>query len=127
MSRGFADAARQLLAAGPGEGASVKDVADRAERASERFAQHLARLVGGSGVETLWKRSLVLASANVPWLSSVGSLREAMEQQAPDAAIEGFVAVFSTFVYLLQRLIGVGLVERLLAEVWPAIFSKETP
>jgi hypothetical protein len=91
----------------------------------EKLAQHLARLVGQSGVETLWKRSLVLA--NIPWLSSVGTLREAMEQQAPDTAVDGFIAVFSTFVGLLQRLIGEGLVDRLLGEVWPAIFLKETP
>jgi hypothetical protein len=127
MSRGLVDAVRQLLAARPGEGMSAKDVADRAARTSEKFAQHLARLLGGSGVDTLWRRSIVLASSEVPWVSSVGTLREAMEQQPPDIATDGFIAVFSTFVDLLERLIGEGLVDRLLVEVWPAIFSKETP
>ena len=123
------DAARRLLAAQPGEGTSAKDVADRAARALERFSRHLGRLVGETGVETLWKRSIALASTRVPWLSG-GTLREVMAQQAVDVATEGFVAAFSTFVGLLNRLIGEGLVDRLLAEVWPTIFSqpvKETP
>lgn len=126
----LADAVRRLLAAQPGEGTSAKDVADRAMRAWERLARHMARLVGDTGVETLWKRSVALAIPQVPWLSSGGTLREAMEQQAPDDATEGFVAVLSTFLGLLKRLIGEGLVDRLLVECWPAIFShavKETP
>ena len=53
-----------------------------------------------------------------------------MEQQDPAASIEAFVAVLSTFVGLLERLVGEGLVERLLGEVWPTVFSypaKDTP
>jgi hypothetical protein len=126
-SGNFVSAARQILAARPGEGTSAKDVAERAVRAWEKLAQHLGRLLGSAGVETMWKRSLVLATAEVPWLSSAATLREAMEQQAPEAAAEGFIAVLSMFVGLLERLVGEGLADRLLVEVWPAIFSKETP
>ena len=132
MSPDLAEAARQLLAS---EGTPGAPMADRVARASERLTVHLARLVGLTGIKTLFHRSLMLASAKFPWLvdaeggkSGPGedpfeALRERLVPQDPDAAVDAFVLVLSTFVELLGRLIGENLVWRLLHEVWPTVFS----
>ena len=130
--------ARRLLASQPGEGAI--DVAERAARAFEHLTQHLARLVGEAGVNALLRRSMVLASSEFLWLSIPPAdrteldagrvLQAALAAQPPMVAVEGFVGVFTTLVVLLKRLIGAGLVDHLLAELWPAIFPipvQETP
>src|SRR5690349_2682964 len=122
-----ANAARRLLGANPDEGATSKDVAERACRACEQLAIHLARLIGDTGIRSLFRRSVVLASAHHPWLAKgstapetgarsepfCSSLRGPMEQQDPETAIDGFAAVLATFVGLLDRLIGERLVRRL--------------
>lgn len=136
----FSRAATKLLVSASGEdGESAKQIADRGAEAFTFLSQHLSRLLGQTGIETLLKRSMVLASAQYPWLVAAASttqtnacstLRVALEQQDSDSATDGFVAVLWMFVGLLKRLIGEGLVERLLHEVWPAIFApaaKETP
>jgi hypothetical protein len=134
-------AARRLLVGKPGEGSSSKEIAARAAQACERLAQHLSRLLGRAGVQMLLERSIVLASAELAWLGGARSgvrgaedatsaLRDAMERQDPQAISDGFVAILSAFVGLLDRLIGKVLVERLLHEVWPTVFVpavKDTP
>lgn len=134
VSPEFGRAARALLA---GEGTSPSEVADRAVQTCGRLATHLARLLGDSGVQLLLKRSVVLASGHFAWLAvepssddALSALRSAMEQQDRDSIIDAFVGVLTTFVGLLERLIGEGLVERLLEEVWPTVFTrveKDTP
>ena len=139
MTVDLATAARQLLAS---EGPAGAPVADRVARACERATVHLARLVGLTGVYTLFHRSLVLSSATYPWLVDAtggksgpgddpfGSLRERLLPQSPDAVADSFGLVLSTFVGLLGRLIGDPLVRRLLHVVWPTVFpdaAKETP
>lgn len=131
-----ADAARKLLAAEPGEGSS-KELAERAAGACEQLARHLSRLLGNNGIRTLFDRCLVKASVQYPWLASAksmpggagedswSSLRSAMEPQDPDNVREAFVLLLVTFIGLLERLIGEGLVERLLHEVWPAVFRTQ--
>jgi hypothetical protein len=133
----FGEAARTLLAGPPGNAESPQHLAERAAQTCERLATHLARLLGDSGVQLLLKRSVVLASHQLPWLASgqtgetvVSAMRTAMEQQDLESISEAFVAVLSAFVGLLERLIGEGLVQRLLAEVWPTVFpyaAKDTP
>lgn len=54
---------------------------------------------------------------------ATSTLRDAMENQDPESITEAFVAVLLAFVGLLERLIGEGLVARLLDEVWPAVFT----
>ena len=137
VSSEFRQAARGLLASPGGDGDSPKQVAERATQVCDRLARHLARLLGDIGIQTLLKRSIVLASAEFPWLptgptpeSPSATLRLALEQQDAESITEAFVAVLSAFVGLLERLIGSGLVERLLDEVWPDVFphpSKDTP
>ena len=85
----------------------------------------------------LMKRSITIASAQSPWLAAAAtesdamtSLRDVMQEQEPAAITDAFVAVLTTLVALLNRLIGEGLVDRLLNEVWPAVFvpaAKDTP
>lgn len=127
-----------LAGASSEDGMSSKQIADRAADACNLFTQHLARLLGDTGIQTLHRRSIALAGERFSWLvlspsatteSACSGLRALLEQQQPEAATEGFVAVLWMFVGLLKRLIGEGLVERLLHEVWPAVFApaKETP
>ena len=129
MTFDLAIAATRLLASEGTEGAPM---ADRVARACERVTIHLARLVGMTGIHTLFHRSLQLSCGTYPWLvdeATTGpgdepfeSLRVRMMPQRPDAIVASFVLVLSTFVGLLGRLIGEDLVWRLLHEVWPAVF-----
>ena len=133
MTRELGQAARRILASKPGEGNSSKQVAERASHACEQLTLHLTRLLGKTGVEMVLERSVVLASAALPWLaeaSTIAALRGVMEHQEPAAITEAFVAILSAQLGLLDRLIGEGLVERLLYEVWPSVFvpeAKDTP
>lgn len=132
MSPEFGQAARQLLDNGTSE-----QLAERASQACQRLAKHLSALLGETGVELLLKRSLVLAGAQFPWLvegasdgDATSQLRGALAQRDAGSLVDAFVAVLSTFVGLLERLIGAGLVDRLIAEVWPAVFvhvAKDAP
>lgn len=135
MTPHFGQIATKLLDGRPGEENSSKELAGRASDAFEGFAQHLSRLLGRIGVEMLLDRSVALASVEIPWLPKPGSgsralLREVMERQEPAAITAAFVAILSALVGLLDRLVGAALVERLLHEVWPAVFmpaGKDTP
>lgn len=141
MTPELAEAVRTLLAELPGEDISSKQVARRAIQACEQLSQHLAKLLGEKGVQTLFDRSVVLASKQFGWLvaakanpggatgSTFALLGTLLEQQGLETATEAFVAVLSMFLDLLGRFIGERLVERLLDEVWPSVFPhavKET-
>lgn len=128
MTPEFGQAARALLA---GEGQSSQQIAERATQACERLATHLARLLGDTGTQLLLRRSVAIASLQFPWLvatpigeSAWSAARSAMEQQDPETITESFVAILAAFVDLLERLIGEGLVARLLDEVWPTVFTQ---
>ena len=135
MTPEFGNAAGSLLERQPAD--TSQHLAERAAAACEQLARHLARLLGNTGVQLLLKRSIMGASDQVPWLvtatasaSLTSGLRDAMQDRDPDAVAEAFVAVLSVFVGLLKRLIREGLVERLLDEVWPGVFThaaKDTP
>lgn len=129
-------AARRLLAGEPGDGHSSQQVAERAIQAYERLAAHLSRLLGETGVQMLFSRSIAIASARIPWLhaarssaeppaSARSALRAVMQEQEPESIADAFVAILSALINLLQRLIGDGLVDRLLNEVWPTVFVPE--
>lgn len=127
-------AARKLVA-----GDSSTHVAAGAVHACEQLTFHLARLIGELGTRTLLARSVALTSVRYPWLANTVpravpagapwvALGRSMELQDPHTASEAFVDLLSMFVELLGRLIGEGLVMRLLQEVWPEVFetAKET-
>jgi hypothetical protein len=137
----FGAVAKRLLtgAGGDGDDAASK-VAARAVEAVERLTQHLAELVGETGVRAVLARSVALSAAAFPWLATTipiirppdaawESLRAAMAKQDPRRIREAFGVLLSTFVGLLGRLIGDGLVAHLLHDIWPEVFPsavKET-
>lgn len=130
MTREIEQAARTILAGTPGD--SAQQLAERAAEACEQLAKHLARLLGETGVQVMLKRSILRASAQFPWLAAGAStanatstLRTTLEPHDPDSITDAFIALLSALIDLLERLIGEGLVERLLEEVWPGVFRYE--
>ena len=125
-----AAAARQLLSSAS-DVTNASPVAAHAEAVCQLLAQHFSRLIGELGMRTLFTRSLALAGAAFPCLRATKptasdgpyeSFRRCLEQEAPDAAMEAAVHVLQTFIQLVERFIGAGLVANLLHEVWPTIF-----
>jgi hypothetical protein len=142
VSPELGQAAKRLVTGEDGDEQSSKQLAEHAANAFRKLGDHLARLLGKMGMEMLLERSVALASAEYSWLviASQGhavvegrvasALQGAMEAREPETIVEAFAAVLSALVGLLERLIGEGLVERLLEEVWPDVFvrvAKETP
>ena len=135
MTPDFRDAARVLLGEQSPDETSAQ-IAERAAGAYQTLSKHLARLLGETGVRMLFKRSIVLATAQFPWLAGVQrserptELQERLAQQDPAAIADAFVVILSVFVGLLEKLIGEPLVKRLVGEVWPGVFAqaaKDTP
>jgi len=128
--------AHDLLAAA-GDDAPPSIVAGLAAQRFEELARYLGQLIGEVGVRALFARSIASARSAYPWFAAVPptdapwvSLREAMERQKPRAIRDAFGGLLSVFSELLARLIGEGLVRRLLNDVWPEVFSqvpKESP
>jgi hypothetical protein len=132
MTAGLLAAVRKLVATDPASPAAADGV-----QACEQLSQHLARIIGETGVRTLLVRSTVLTSATFPWLASAiasaasadsqwAALRVAMSHQDPDTASEALVGLLSTFIDLLGRLIGDALLARLLDMLWPELFPPPT-
>jgi len=124
--------AAKLLADNPDDEPS--GVAARAVIALERLAHHVEQLVGATGVGALLARSIALASVTFPWLkvtaavpgeSPLVQLRLAIEAQDGSVITAAFALLLATFVGLLGRLIGEGLVTHLLHDVWPGACSQE--
>ena len=125
-----------MLLLSEGAAGTQTELADRAVAAFQAVTQHLAHVVGDVGVQTVFRRALVLTTPAYPWLASTkydpahpertlwSALRAAFGPQQPEIAIEAFSWVLSTFVGVLERLIGEALVWRLLGEVWPSSFSQ---
>jgi hypothetical protein len=140
MTESPKSAAAKLLASA-GEDAAPSKLAAHVVQTIEQLTHHLTQVVGETGVRAIFARSAALTSAAYPWLARTipivaptdspwGALRVAMEQQDPSAIRDGFIALLSTFIELLGKLIGAGLVQRLLHDVWPDVVPqavKETP
>jgi hypothetical protein len=123
-------AANDLLAAA-GDDAPPSIVAGLAAQRFEELARYLAPLVGEMGVRALFARSVAGARSTYQWLAATPptdapwvSLREAMERQEPRAIRDAFAGLLSTFIALLARLIGDGLVRRIVSDVWPEMFLQ---
>jgi hypothetical protein len=86
----------------------------------------LAALMGNGGFRALLSRSLALATAELPWLSSVhvktdGTLEGVEELHAyigPNEFFQGRVVLLAHLLELLATCIGENLTLRLLREVW---------
>jgi hypothetical protein len=135
VTSGFELAARTLLGSLAGDdSASSTGLARSAEGALEQLTAQLVSLLGAAGVQLIRKRSVLLASATYPWLAaaadSPSDLRIALEPHAAETITMAFVAILSAYVGLLERLIGEGIVQRLLDEIWPTLFThapKDSP
>lgn len=87
----------------------------------------LAPIIGAAGTAALYERSLLLTTAEYPWLESVndspesgefsGLRRELALQTRADAAAAN-VALLNSLTRVLGRLIGASLAARLLQPVW---------
>lgn len=128
----YSATARAILAAEVGTGASSEQVADGAAHAWDTLLRHLERIVGDAGVRMILGRSARLVSATFPCLAKAAidraespgrELRTVLAGQAPDTAIEAFVALTATFQSIVARLIGDHLLTHLLSELWPEVLS----
>lgn len=133
LTRDLARAVPQILEAF-GADESSPDAAARVVLACEQFVRHTARLLGEQAVDMLFERSLQLANKRVPWLrvpkresaaQGRAELQAALARQDAAAIVTAFVAILSELIGILERLIGPGLVARLLHEVWPTVFAPE--
>jgi hypothetical protein len=85
--------------------------------------------MGNIGFRALLSRALVLASAELPWLSAarveaggvLQGLGKAQAQLGPDELIEGEVVLLAQLIGLLVAFIGENLTLRLAREIWPKI------
>jgi len=125
-------AQRILVLEGGGPESSAR-VAAGVTKACQKLAEVLVPIVGERGVRALLARSLALSTRSHPWLAGAGppaqqpwlALQTCIEKQPPAPAIEAALCLLESFLDLLARFIGDGLVTRLLREPWPEVLSKE--
>lgn len=118
---------RALLSRELGEVTPAQRAATAAQ-AWDELSEHFSRLIGPAGVRAIFDRSVVLTRAKYPCLAMLPmrspepptpTLRACLETQTPDVALDASVALITTFLQLLGRLVGEGLVRRMLRELWP--------
>ena len=93
----------------------------------DKLRPHLATLMGNGGFRALLWRALVLANAEVRWLTSVHvkadgtfeGLEEIATQVDPEQLADGGVVLLAQLLGLLVAFIGEKLTVRLVREVWP--------
>jgi hypothetical protein len=122
-------ATKHLLAAETRDGAPA--LVARGVQALDQLTTHLAQLVGRDGVYALVARSAALSAATYAWLADTvtasatepwARLRAALEHRDAHAIEDAFCMLLTTFVGLLERMIGKRLVAQLLHDVWPGVF-----
>jgi hypothetical protein len=109
-------------------GADPRQVAEAAATLWRAIEAALSPVIGVRGITALYQRSLLLASADHPWLVAAyegalqpgdfSALRAALSQQAASDAAAAHVATLQVFRDLLDNLIGRSLTHRLLQAVW---------
>jgi hypothetical protein len=129
MSKKMLDEAIQrTLSQRAGESANACSIAEATISTWHQAAVRLAPLIGTQGVQVLFRRSLHLTSAAIPWIAMnphdesnsalLASLQARLADREAIAAIEAGQALLVNFTDLLAALIGESLTERLLAPVW---------
>lgn len=101
--------------------------------AMDRLRPRLAALMGNGGVVALFARSLALARAELPWLSTArvnqGGVFEGLEvlsaERPPDDFAKGLTILLAQTLGLLVAFIGPSLTSRLIGEVWPHVPSAD--
>ena len=119
------------LFAGVGDDSPPVRVAGVALQRFDELTRYLAQLVGEVGVRALFARGFADARSEYPWLPASPltdptwvALRGAMERQDSSAIRDAFAELLGGFLELLARLIGDGLVRRLLHDVWPEVYPQ---
>jgi len=137
-SKVLPDAAERLLAFEVGgELRNVEDGTAAAARIYQKLNQRLSPIIGESGFEALFARTVKLTKPAVDGLEGIDTKGPAdavlnqlcpyLKKQAP-AAITGIVmALIVTFVGLLSTFIGEGLTWKLLRNAWPEVLPNEPP
>jgi hypothetical protein len=92
--------------------------------------------IGHEGFRALLERAVFLAKSDFGWLGSIAQgeapslsfkgSAEAVEREGSRAATDGFGAVLSNFIGLLETFIGADLTLRLLRRIWPEIPPEGT-
>jgi hypothetical protein len=137
-SKVLPDAAERLLAFEVGgELRNVEDGTAAAARIYEKLYQHLSPIVGESGFEALFARTVNLTKrafegvqevdTKVPADAVLKQLCAYLEKQAPATITEIVTAQLVTFVGLLSTFIGEGLTWKLLRKAWPEALPNEAP
>ncbi|RPJ39958.1 MAG: hypothetical protein EHM27_08715 [Deltaproteobacteria bacterium] len=123
--------ARWLIAREAAAGYPPEAKAQAAFRVCEKLRHYLSTFAGVAGFRSLLSRALILAKAEVSWLSAVevkadGSLAELgslATQHDRDEAEKGGVVLLAQLLGLLVTFIGVALTLRLVQDVWPDVPS----
>ncbi len=97
--------------------------------AFDRLRPPLVTLMGSNGFRALYLRTLVLASAEVPWLRAMrvnadGALEGFETLRAdldPAEFLDGRILLLAQLLGLLEAFIGQNLTRRLVGEVWPRV------
>lgn len=123
------------LAPSAAVGTEARQVADAAVQTWRAVDAALSPIVGQRGVAALYKRSLVLARTQHPWLAAVHEdtrqpgdftpLHAALIRQPDLAAAAAHEALLQTCRDVLARLIGAPLTERLLRTIEPISSSRQ--
>lgn len=126
--------AKRVLEAEGNSGADTEACVVAASRVYDKLAAHLIPLLGLAGVETLFRRSAKLASAEHAALAEVAAaegptelstrFRACAQSLDPTAATEAAAVLFGTFLELIITFIGDRLTDQALRGAWPA--TEET-
>ena len=121
------ETARWLLAHESSASGAGDSAATAAGRVYDTLHAHLAPLLGGIGVQSLFVRSAKLTPgefgglAQVSILEGSAKLREHWQAQGSIVDAESAVALFGTFLALVTTFIGERLVTQVLRRAWPTI------
>jgi hypothetical protein len=119
-----------------GSSTDANTVAAAAVASYEGLAQHVARIIGGAGVNAIFERSMYLTQKDFPWLSHqphegavespVQQLRLNLNGQDSSAVALAAEALTVNFADLLVALIGDQLTIRLFRDAWPEGFNADS-
>ena len=94
----------------------------------EKLAVELASIIGEGGFQSVYERSGTLVSMQFPWMllnsatqqdeARFAGLRSSLESQEVGVAINGSIALLTTFLDILTALIGELLMTNLLHAAW---------
>jgi hypothetical protein len=124
---------RQLIAQELDGSHTPDELAVAAVSMFTRLLSVLSAVLGQTGSTALFRRSLKLAEATVPFYAQVrtaeydklfDALSASLRQQRPEVVREASQTLLTTYIELLAAFIGEQLTWQLLQEAWPAVRSS---